>query len=229
MSFRDLGIPRESIEQIESACEKLYLKSRTLDVSYEQQDLILNNLIEELIKDASTKLFNGGKLPEESSFNLEEYQEKALVEIKELIDKNRKKLDIEAAYLSLEELQGNADLLLQYEKDNIVLEEKEPGIKFVIDCLKNMNGETNSFCILSDNTLSYVQCAGSTDRLTIEYRKYEGMKFKHYVLGLKKLFKSETSVYFSGRNMPVKTNEIFNSVDAMEVFESFYNKKGIPK
>ncbi|HYE80813.1 MAG TPA: hypothetical protein VEG39_01465 [Clostridia bacterium] len=229
MGLRDLGIPRESIEQIAAACKKLYLKSRTLDVSHDQQDLLLNNIIEELIKDASTKLSNEGKLPKENSISLEEYQEKVIAETKKLIDKNRKKLDLEASYLSLKELQGSANLLMQYEKDNIVQEEREPSIDFVIDCLKNMNGETNSFCILSDNTISYIQCAGSTDRLAIEYRKYEGIEFKHYIIGHKKLFKNETTVYFSGRNMPVKTNEIFNLVGAIEMFESFYNKKGIPK
>lgn len=229
MSLRDLGIPRESIEQIETACKKLYLKSRTLDISYEQQDLLLDNLIKDLIKDVYSKLSNEGKLPIENSISTEEYYEKTISEIKKIIDQNRKKLDLESSYLSLKELQGSANILMQYEKDNIVQEEREPSIDFVVDCLKNMNGETNSFCILSDNTLSYIQCAGSTGRLAIEYRKYEGIEFKHYVAGYRKLLKSETTVYFSGRDLPVKTNEVFNLVDAIEIFKSFYSKKGIPK
>ena len=54
-----------------------------------------------------------------------------------------------------------------------------------------MNGETDSFCILSDETLSYVQCAGSADRWTVEYRKYNDMKFNHYVIGFKKFLKKK--------------------------------------
>jgi hypothetical protein len=223
-----MGVPRENIKEIEAACEKLYLKSRSLEASYQDQDILLNKLIEELVNDAIIKISNEERLLKKNNSDLEEYHEKMIVEIKKIIEKNRYKLDKEAGYYSLKKFQDNADFLLQYDKDDNVLVEREPSLSFIIDCLKNINGKSNSFCILSDKTLSYIQCAGSIDKLTLEYRKYEEMKFKHYVVGFKKLLKKRTTVDFNGRKIPVKSNEILKLVEVLKAFESFYNRKGIP-
>lgn len=71
----------------------------------------------------------------------------------------------------------------------------------------------NSFCILTANDESYVQCAGAKSKLTIEYRKYMGRKFSHYVLGTPKEEKKEVSIRYSGGYIKVKQNEVLTNKD----------------
>ena len=136
MGLRDMGIPSESIKQIETACEKLYLESRSLAVSYEQQDILLDKMIEELVCNAAIRISNNENILEGNNSSLNKYQEKMIIEIKKLIEKNRNKLDNEVGYFKLKKIQDNAELLLQYEKASNVLLEREPSLNFVIDCLK---------------------------------------------------------------------------------------------
>ena len=229
MSFKELGISRETIQQIESAYEKLYLKSRSLNATYEQQEIVLNKLIEDLVENAFERVVAEDSEIKGTNSELVDLRDKILIEIRRMIEKNRSRLDNEAGYLKLDSAQSNAEFMLQYEVENNLMDETEPSLEFIINCLKQMNGETNSICILSDKSFSYIQCAGSTERLTIEYRKYTGKKFKHYVIGFKKFFKSRTTIYFSSREISLKSNEVFCLDNAIEIFKNFYLKQEIPK
>ncbi|CAG7652758.1 hypothetical protein PAESOLCIP111_06620 [Paenibacillus solanacearum] len=115
----------------------------------------------------------------------------------------------------------------QLEVDSHVMEEIEPELNFVIDFLKQMNGSTSSFCTLAYSDYLYLQCAGSKSKMTIEYREPYKDGFKHFVIGIRSFIKISTKVSYSGGEIKVRTNEVFNFKQAEELFKTFYNERRI--
>jgi hypothetical protein len=117
----------------------------------------------------------------------------------------------------------------QYEVDNHVMEDIDPEIDFINDFLKQMNNNTSSFCTLSYSDFLFIQCAGSKSRMTIEYRSPDKSEigFRHFVIGVKRLIKTTTKVSYSGGEIKVRTNEVLNYEQAVELFKMFINERMI--
>src|SRR5690349_5373436 len=143
MGFRQLGIPKKNLKEIENACETMYLESRKLQGTVEQQDLYLNELIEVFIKKAFEKAISKDyDINKDKIESAIEVREKFLLETKKLMNKRRKRFKKELSLLSLKKIQGESKMLLRYEVANNTLEEKEPEFEFVNNCLKQMDAET---------------------------------------------------------------------------------------
>jgi hypothetical protein len=112
----------------------------------------------------------------------------------------------------------------QIEVDNHVMIEIDPDEEYITDFLKQMNGSTSSFCTLSISDNSFIQCAGSKSKMTIEIRKPDKNGFRHFVIGLRSFIKINTKVPYSGGEIKVGTNEILNYEQAEELFKTFYNE-----
>lgn len=117
----------------------------------------------------------------------------------------------------------------QFEIENYTETETNPDLEFVIDYLKQMNRTFNSFCTLSFDNGSFVQCAGDKNKMIIELRKYNKSQFKHYVLGKTNQKTSDESVEYSGGMIELKSNEVLNENDALSIFKSFVDSMEIPK
>lgn len=115
----------------------------------------------------------------------------------------------------------------QAEIDNHVIEEVNVDLEFIIDFLKQMNHEIRSFCTLSYDDYNYVQCAGSIEKMTIEYRKSSGNSFEHSVLGTESSAIIDATIKYSGGEIILKSNEILNLDDAIEVFTTFYKTQSV--
>jgi hypothetical protein len=120
-------------------------------------------------------------------------------------------------------------MIFEYEVDGKVIREENPERDAIIAFINQMSSVGNSFCILTANDESYVQCAGAKSKLTIEYRKYIGRKFNHYVLGMLKEAVKEVSIRYSGGYIKVNQNEVLTDKDAIAVFEAFLNIECLPE
>lgn len=116
----------------------------------------------------------------------------------------------------------------QFEIDNTTETEINPDLAFVFDYLKQMDGKFNTYCTLSSDDESYVQCAGDKKNLIIEFRKYNSSKYRHFVIGCKNKKTNDSSIKYSGGIIKLKKNEILNGKDAILIFESFFEKNEIP-
>jgi hypothetical protein len=124
----------------------------------------------------------------------------------------------------------NRQLLLEYEFGRQTAKTEQPTLEQVLSRLRQMHiGMRRSFCILSDDTGSYVQCAGTPRRLIIEHRHVEGERFGHVVLGLNPEDRRDAYVRYSGGLIRLKQNEVLTVEHAAEVFSSFFHKGTIPK
>lgn len=115
----------------------------------------------------------------------------------------------------------------RYEVDNYVMEDIDPEVDFVYGFLNQMNNSTSSFCTLSFSDSLYIQCAGSKSRMTIEIRTPDQNGFRHFVVGVKSLLKTSTKVSYSGSEIKVKSNEVLNHNQAIELFRAFIIEKKI--
>ncbi|HOL09946.1 MAG TPA: hypothetical protein PLH87_07390 [Bacillota bacterium] len=120
-------------------------------------------------------------------------------------------------------------MLFQYEEENVVKIKKDVELEFVLAYLERMNPKTRSFCTLSNQDESYVQCAGSKLRMIVEHRGYQGSGFTHYVLGKNTNDLREHSINYSGGIIRLKRNEILSVNDAKIVFQSFYLTQKMPE
>ena len=92
--------------------------------------------------------------------------------------------------------------------------------------LVQINSKTNCYLILTAHTGSYIQCAGSPQRLTIEYREFADNSFKHYVLGKGPEKSPLRTVWdmIDCRVGPINLNDcvVLSLVDALVEFRAFY-------
>ena len=98
--------------------------------------------------------------------------------------------------------------------------------------LDKLDGINNMFLILENENGDYVQCAGSPNSLTVEYRINSNPNFKHFVIGKggeKSPLKVNWKVILtnSGQIM-VHEEEVLNLADAEIIFREFFTKELIP-
>lgn len=69
--------------------------------------------------------------------------------------------------------------------DDIIKAKSEDNVseKALENALDGIDGDTSCFVVLTEESGSYLQCAGRPDNLTVEFREVQGDAFKHYVLG----------------------------------------------
>jgi hypothetical protein len=118
-------------------------------------------------------------------------------------------------------------MIFEFEVDGTVIREENVEKETIVNFINQMKPDGNSFCILTASNESYVQCAGAKSKLTIEYRRYEGSSFGHFVLGSQKDMGKNVSVRYSGGYISVMQNEALTSKDAINVFETFFNTQCI--
>lgn len=116
----------------------------------------------------------------------------------------------------------------QGEVDNYLIEENDPDLEYVLGFLKQMNHETSSFCAYSIDDLCYIQCAGSAEEMTIEWREKTNSGFRQYVVGRKKLLKTKRKLKYSGGEIDLLSNEILNYEDGLVLFKAFFEKNEMP-
>jgi hypothetical protein len=109
----------------------------------------------------------------------------------------------------------------QGEVDNKLIEENNVDFDFIGSFLKQMNQETSSYCVLSLNDSCYIQCAGSSKKLTIEWRNSIDSGFRHYVIGRKQLVKTKRKLKYSAGEIDIMSNELLTYEDALVLFKSF--------
>ncbi|AIQ37630.1 hypothetical protein R50345_25175 [Paenibacillus sp. FSL R5-0345] len=116
-----------------------------------------------------------------------------------------------------------------FEEDNNQIEIKNPQFENVKSYLGEMDGKTASYCTYELNDIHYVQCAGSKNGMTIEFRKQTDNGFRHFVLGYKSLIKTKIELPYSGGKIQVRSNEVISVADAKEVFFTFHSDQKVPE
>ena len=98
--------------------------------------------------------------------------------------------------------------------------------------LNKLDGTENGFLALENDNGDYVQCAGNTSILTIEYRLNSNPNFKHYVVGKGKDKNPMKVSWVALQNnvgpIMVHKEEVLNIKDAEWVFKEFFENQTIP-
>jgi hypothetical protein len=99
--------------------------------------------------------------------------------------------------------------------------------------LKGLDDNKRAFIILTDDTGSYLQCAGGQERLVIEFRKYNSNDFKHYIIGMGEIESPMKSIWISLNckvgPITVMTDEVLTVKQAEVVFRGFFETQEIPE
>ena len=102
----------------------------------------------------------------------------------------------------------------------------DPQWTTVEESLKQIDPKTKCYVILTSNAGSYIQCAGSTEKLTVEIRENKYGTSRHYVIGKSEVKISVPTVWqtIHCRVGPivVRDNEVLELIDAVANFKSFY-------
>ena len=85
-----------------------------------------------------------------------------------------------------------------------------------------------SFCILENEKEEYVQVAGNSSHVTIEFRTTLNSKMRHYRFGIGEI-KSTLKTFWSSIHSGVgtirlHTDEVLSKKDALTLFENFFNR-----
>ena len=89
-----------------------------------------------------------------------------------------------------------------------------------------LNPEANSFFLL-ENENGYIQCAGSKQQCTVEYREYgNGGTFKHYGFYDPSGSDADVFIKMSDGGVNRKEKHCFGFLKASELFNCFYD--GVP-
>jgi len=119
---------------------------------------------------------------------------------------------------------------MNFKADNSEL--KNPDWNGIKTELKKLDGITNGYLILENDNGDYIQCAGQTEMLTIEYRLNSKPKFKHYVIGKGKnkspLKVNWTVLRTTVGEIMVHNEEVLNLDDAELIFKEYYENQTVP-
>lgn len=100
-----------------------------------------------------------------------------------------------------------------------------PSKEQVADSLRQIDGETCCFFILTSESGSYIQCAGGQFGVTLEFREISGDKFKHFVLGKGKAMNPLKTIWSTVdcRIGPIRVHqeEVLTLDDAIDAFTYF--------
>ncbi|QDU87131.1 hypothetical protein Pla175_04870 [Pirellulimonas nuda] len=91
-----------------------------------------------------------------------------------------------------------------------------------------LNPECNSFYILEAPNGSYLQCGGSKERCTVEWRSFHGKKYDHFVLGKRDGPEAETKIEMSDGGVTVLEREVFRHWEAIDLFKRFFSGAEFP-
>lgn len=105
----------------------------------------------------------------------------------------------------------------------------EPPFAVIADSLRRISPRGPGFFSLTRDDGSYVQVAGATLRLTVEYREVRGGSFRHFVLGAE-ANADRTAKQINSRSGQINllANEVLTVNDAVVVFRCFYETGRIP-
>lgn len=107
----------------------------------------------------------------------------------------------------------------------------DPDWREIEHWIEQIDPKTNCYLIWTANTGSYIQCAGSKERLTIEMREWTDNTFKHYVLG-RGAEKSPLRTIWDRIECRVRPNyfhdcEVLSKIDALINFKAFHDDSQI--
>ena len=107
-----------------------------------------------------------------------------------------------------------------------------PTWDYILNSLQSIHPHKKAYFILTNNNSSYVQCTGDEGRLCIELRVTTGDSFKHYVIGKSQNRNTQattwTKIHSKVGPVTVHDNEVCSITDAITIFESFYQERGLP-
>jgi|GEM_PF-3674591 len=89
-----------------------------------------------------------------------------------------------------------------------------------------LNKDNNSFYILEEDEIGYVQCAGEKLRCCIEFRDHKTGKQYRLAKGIND--DQSTQIEMSNGHVTVRIDEILTIEDAIKVFNEFYKHKILP-
>jgi len=104
-------------------------------------------------------------------------------------------------------------------------------ITIIQNKLKSLDGRITSFLILTDpESNSFIQCAGNTERLTVEQREFNKNEFRHFVIGknVENTTLEWTQINCKVGPINIQSNEALNVSDAYALFAIFLNRYEIP-
>jgi hypothetical protein len=117
-------------------------------------------------------------------------------------------------------------LLLETEKAVPV---GRPAWEDVEDVIRLLGPRANGFVTLGEEGAGYVQAAGTSSRMTIEFRKETGSGgFRHCVLGVTAEAIRETSVNTASGRIRLMSNEVLSATEALEIFRAFFESRTVP-
>ena len=98
--------------------------------------------------------------------------------------------------------------------------------------INNLGSKNCGYLILENDNGDYIQCAGDSEMLTVEYRIHTKSKFKHYVIG-KGENKSPLKVNWvflqtDAGGIMIHKEEVLNLKEANLIFKAFFEKQIIP-
>ena len=95
--------------------------------------------------------------------------------------------------------------------------------------LNYLNPEVNSFYILEHNN-GYIQCAGSKEQCTVEYREYgNGNAFKHFIFYHPSGSEEDIYIKMSNGGVNRKKKHCFGFLKAAKLFKCFYEGLAWPE
>jgi hypothetical protein len=112
------------------------------------------------------------------------------------------------------------------------IETQNPQWPYIKASLLKIDPDSKSFFVLTDSESgSYIQCAGSLDRLTIELREQNGSCLMHYVIGKGDL-KSPLNITWAVIKCKVgpilvHDSEVLTISDAQNLFQTFLENREI--
>ena len=118
-------------------------------------------------------------------------------------------------------------MYLTIDNNSEVLTILDPPWTKVEESLKQIDPTTKCYFILTSDSGSYIQCAGSKETLTIELRETKDDTFKHYVIGKGDGENSLGTVWqtIDCRVGPIRVhgNEVLDLNDAVVNFKWFFS------
>ena len=104
-----------------------------------------------------------------------------------------------------------------------------PPFAIIADSLRRISPRGPGFFSLTHDDGSFMQVAGATLRLTVEYREVRGASFRHFVLGAE-ANADRTMKQINSRSGQINllANEVLTVDDAVIVFRRFYETGKVP-
>jgi hypothetical protein len=104
-----------------------------------------------------------------------------------------------------------------------------PPFEAIADSLRRISPRGPGVFSLTRDDGSYVQVAGATFRLTVEYRQERNGSFRHFVLGTEaNADRTRKQINSRSGQINLLANEVLTVDDAIVVFRCFYEMGNMP-